>query len=151
MPIPPTVLKALSALAIEILLLAVASGSQRWLRQALKKLIFLFMCPHVALKSNAGCADSATHGASEVDCVRCRWLLWWNCFPFYPFSSAVATHSFSKALIAPCTDLLHCILSWAVDSHLSMSMLQTVRERFRVSLKRFLCPPTSREPSFNSP
>ena len=28
------------------------------------ELIFLFMCPHVALKSNAGCADSATRGAS---------------------------------------------------------------------------------------
>ena len=57
------------------------------------ELSFPFMCSHVALKPNAGCADSTTRGTREIDGSAsgcCDWIA--LC------SSAVATRSFSNTL-----------------------------------------------------
>ena len=51
----------------------------------------------------------------------------WSAFFSSDFLGS-ATRSVSNALDPSCTELLHCILSWAVDSHLSVSMLQTDRK-----------------------
>ena len=58
---------------ILLLLLAVASGwGSTTTTPVVMELSFLLMCPHVALKSNAGCTDSTTHGTREFDGGRCR-------------------------------------------------------------------------------
>ena len=112
---------------------------------------FPFICPHW-LWSSMRSVQTRPHTvhvrlivASADGC--CDWIA----FLLFLFSSAVVMRSFSNTLDPSCTKLLYCILSWAVDFHLSVSMLQPDRECFRVSLKHFLCPPMDREPFFNSP
>ena len=113
-----------------------------------RELSFLCMCPHEALKSDAGCTKPITHGTREIDGGRCRKLLRLDCFSslfFFPRQWRRAHFQSRWIRLALSTKLIHCILSWAVDSHLSMSILQTDGERFRVSSTRFLCPPMERD------
>ena len=50
-----------------LLLLAVASGGSTMTAPVVIELSFPFVCPHVALKSNAGCVDVTTRGTHEID------------------------------------------------------------------------------------